>query len=796
MATSGAMSTTNQYVKYSISITQNSQNITNNTSNVTVSVRFWRTNTGYTTYGTGTVYCKIDGTTYSAGITPSQGITNSGITLFTKTLDIKHNDDGKKVLTCSAWFSINSPCSSNEQSYSQTLTTIPRASSISSISGNMIGSSVTVNISRHSDSFTHNVYYTFGDSIDILVGSGVGTSCTFTPSMSDCSYLPNSTSGTASIKVITYNGSTAIGTASKTFTLYVPDTVKPTCTMTVTDEMGYFNTYGGFIQGLSKLHVEAVGHSAYGSPIHSYAILANNIDYRTSSVTTDPITDSETTYVYCTVMDTRGRSGYIDGRYIVLAYSKPKVANVSVHRCNSDGVEDLQGEYAKISYDCSISSLDGRNTLTSVIRYKKSKDSTYTSITDIETTYTASFTDRSIIIPAETASSYDIEIYVTDNFDTIPKGTSVSSGFAFHHYKGPNVRGKNLIQVTEGTETTTSLVVYTDVEPGESYTLTVSQTLTVASTSGMMQFQHWYKFLDASNNVLQESTIAVCAFSEVNATVIKSETITAPANATQIMLDLGCYYNDSQMSTGITNWAQFEKGTEFTGYEAYIPTLLASMGLGKLAELEGGLDVGFITRFANGIKQPILTHGSDLNDIIVSNVYAGDEISSSNYSNCPLSSGSFILEVITNENGIVKQRFTSCNTNNNIVYERWKNGTWTGWHQCSFWEDTLYYDSTGSNSTITLYDTVTNFKYIEVIYRTNDWVYGSTKVHDPNGKQIQLYGTYPYNGGYLHMKNTMVTINESTISFTSYSELTFLNNTVSSLANTSNIYITKVIGYR
>ena len=94
--TSGAMSTSNTHVKYTISIVENSTNVSNNTSNVTVSVRFYRTNTGYTTFGTGTVYCTINGTTYSAAVTPSQKITNSGIVLFSKTLDIGHDSDGSK----------------------------------------------------------------------------------------------------------------------------------------------------------------------------------------------------------------------------------------------------------------------------------------------------------------------------------------------------------------------------------------------------------------------------------------------------------------------------------------------------------------------------------------------------------------------------------------------------------------------------------------------------------------------------------------------------------------------------
>ena len=50
MATSGNLSTSNKYIKYRIIVTENSTNIANNTSNVTVQVQVWRTNTGYETY--------------------------------------------------------------------------------------------------------------------------------------------------------------------------------------------------------------------------------------------------------------------------------------------------------------------------------------------------------------------------------------------------------------------------------------------------------------------------------------------------------------------------------------------------------------------------------------------------------------------------------------------------------------------------------------------------------------------------------------------------------------------------
>ena len=178
MATSGAMGTDNQYIKYAITIAQNSQNIASNTSNVTVSVRFYRTNTGYETYGNGTVYCKIDGTTYSAGVGPNQKITNAGIVLFSQTVTIGHNADGSKVLACSAWISHNR-VSSNEQSYSQALTTIPRATTPVLPNPEVtMGGNLAIQLPRASSSFTHTLQHDFAAGDWTTFATGAGSSAT------------------------------------------------------------------------------------------------------------------------------------------------------------------------------------------------------------------------------------------------------------------------------------------------------------------------------------------------------------------------------------------------------------------------------------------------------------------------------------------------------------------------------------------------------------------------------------------------------------------------------------------
>ena len=219
---SSAMSTSNQYIKYRVKLTLNSQNVTNNTSNVTVEIQVWRTNTGYTTYGHGTCYVTIDGTQYTSSITNDHKFTyNSYTVIFSRTLNITHNADGTKNLTISAYIS-HSRFSSSSQSWSTSLDTIPRASSVSvSPSSVNFGNSVTINISRHSSSFTHTLRYSVAGQSG-TIATGVGTSYSWSVPTSLINGISNDDRATCTIYCDTYSGSTNIGTKSTTVTLIIP----------------------------------------------------------------------------------------------------------------------------------------------------------------------------------------------------------------------------------------------------------------------------------------------------------------------------------------------------------------------------------------------------------------------------------------------------------------------------------------------------------------------------------------------------------------------------------------------
>jgi hypothetical protein len=456
VGTSGAMDTSNSNVKYHITINQNSQSVSNNTSNVSVFVNFWRTNTGYTTYGSGTVYCKINGTTYSASVSPSQKITSIGIDLFSKTLDIGHNSDGTKTLATSAWISNDAPLSSSEQSYSQTLTTIPRASSISSISGGTLGSSVTVNISRASSSFTHTVKYQRSDGQQFTVGTGVAISCTFTPSINDSNYLPNATSGTAKIYVDTYSGGTFIGSKSRNFTVYVPSSIIPTISSVTLSETvaGITAKFGGYVQGKSKIQGVVSASGAYSSKISAYTSTTNSQTLTTSTFTTNELVNSGSQSVSTKVRDSRGRnSSTTTTNYTVLAYTNPAITTFTAIRANSGGVADDQGTYVLCTINASISAVNNLNDKSFKIKYKKKSDSTYTSITITPSGTTYTYNTTYLVASIDVDYEYDFRLELIDYFSTVISDQSIPTAFTLMDF---NQGGRGLafgkVSATDGLE--------------------------------------------------------------------------------------------------------------------------------------------------------------------------------------------------------------------------------------------------------------------------------------------------------------------------------------------------------
>lgn len=410
------------------------QNVTNNTSKIScvmylVQASSWSLNISSRSDNTTT----INGTNFTWS---SPAISNGGgktTKLATVTSgNITHNADGTKSVTLTARFNIEATISgvyygTITASDTVTLNTIPRATqpSLSASSANM-GATVTVSMPRASSSFTHDLAYRLGSGSYVSVATGRGTSYTWTvPDVA--SQLPSATSGKLTLRCITKNGSTTIGAKYAYLTAKVPSNVVPTVgTVTLSEATsGLAAQFGAYIQGKSKLKVSIAASGAKGSTITAYSTTLLGKTYTGSSWTSPVLSGSGSISLVTKVKDSRGRWSAAKTTTIsVLAYSTPKVTALSAYRVDAAGAADEQGEYIRVDYGYSVTSLGSKNTASMVIEYKRSTEDTWAQLLT-GTALSASTSARPTTPTFSVDYQYDVRLTVTDWFGAAPTRTTI-----------------------------------------------------------------------------------------------------------------------------------------------------------------------------------------------------------------------------------------------------------------------------------------------------------------------------------------------------------------------------------
>lgn len=409
-------------VNISIEIKQNSQNLANNTSNVTVSVEALWTQGSWNATGKCTGELIIDGVSYDfAGIVFNSGQTQTGSqTIMTQTATITHAADGSKKLNCSASFVTGVSSGTVTASASKTLTTIPRATTpeVSASVLNM-GERLTISLPRAATSFTHDLAYRLNDGAYVNIATGVATSYTWTvPDLANS--LPNDPDGVITIRCITKSGSTSVGTKVVAFTARVPATVVPTISsVNVTDETPNLTAvFGAFIQSKSALSVAITASGAKGSTIKSYKTVFLDDTYTTASFSTGVVFSSGALTMVTEVTDSRGRTAKVTTNLMVLPYAPPQIQKLNVYRATEDAEPADDGAYMVLEYAYSVSTLMNKQTALAEFRYKRSADEDYVEppfLTD-----SVSATSGSVVVFRDFTFSpdytYDVQMTVTDYF--------------------------------------------------------------------------------------------------------------------------------------------------------------------------------------------------------------------------------------------------------------------------------------------------------------------------------------------------------------------------------------------
>lgn len=372
MATYG---TSNKYINYSVNSQELSYDINSNTSAVRIWIDGWRTNTGYTTTGSGTVYARINGVVYSAGITSSQKITSTPIRLGTWDVTISHDADGSKAISVTGWIS-HSQFSSSEQGYTHTLTTIPRVSGVR-CDGGTFGSALTIYFDRKSDNFTHHLYYSLNGGPETGIGADYSTSATWTPPLSLLNSVTGADSTTIMFRAYTFNGGTNIGSSTCTCTVKIPTNIVPTFTSITATPVNPFGSL--YLQGKSSIKLTINGASGvYGSTIKTYSISGGDYSYSgdKNTYTTGVVDKSGDITFTATITDSRGRTASKTVKVTVTAYTLPTLT-FETYRCDSSGTKDIiKGTYIYVKPTFTYCVITGNAIKTKSIKINNTSKST------------------------------------------------------------------------------------------------------------------------------------------------------------------------------------------------------------------------------------------------------------------------------------------------------------------------------------------------------------------------------------------------------------------------------------
>lgn len=266
------------------------------------------------------------------------------------------------------------------------LSTIPRTSSVTCTDGK-IESSISININRASDIFTHNLRYTFG-TLSGTIATGVTTSYGWTIPKSFYSQIPNSKTGQGTIYCDTYANNNLIGTSSCGLNVSTDESkCKPIVTATIVDTNQYSIALTGdenkLIRFISNPKITTVAKAKNSATITS--IKVECADGKSDTGNEVILNKVESGKFVVSATDSRKYIGFTEPNPIekeMILYI-PLTLNASFERIEPTTGEvrlSLNGNY----YNGSFGEVD--NTLIVKYRYKEKNNTEWSEYVDITPT--------------------------------------------------------------------------------------------------------------------------------------------------------------------------------------------------------------------------------------------------------------------------------------------------------------------------------------------------------------------------------------------------------------------------
>ncbi len=406
-----------------LEVTQNSQSVVNNTSNVTVAMKLKRNDgysaSAYNLYASdNTVSLSVGGVSRVSGNITVDTRNGATAVLASWTGNVSHNAEGALNLSIAGSFTIGgADLQGGSVSVSYKCTDIPRASSFT-LSASRVnpGESVTVSITVKSSTFSHIVKYSAGShSGSVSAAAGV-TSASFSIPASWFNSFTTSAAFSVTVTLETRKGTTLVGKATDTLRVVAPDTNDfiPDFSISLSDVGALPSGIIGYVKGKSVLKVATQNVSMkYGATLKSVSVSVGGIT-KTALPATFSLNTAGTVEVFVKLTDSRNMVRAYTQNISVYNYVAPSVSITSLTRCNSDGTENNAGTYAKLRLILNYVSVNSQNTVTLKIKHRKSGEDEGT-----EATYAAATT---LVLSGfgDITTSYIVDVSITDTFTSRP----------------------------------------------------------------------------------------------------------------------------------------------------------------------------------------------------------------------------------------------------------------------------------------------------------------------------------------------------------------------------------------
>lgn len=224
--------------------------------------------------------------------------------------------------------------------------------------------------------------------------------------------FPSVTTISATATVTTYNGDTAVGTASAAVTITADDGMRPQIAegwaTAAPYNIGAVAGLTGYIAGYSQAEMSfdtAKLSQAAGAALASVTVTCSGSAITAAPYRTPILLDAAD--VVCTAADSRGRTATQTIRIEPMAYAPPALSQVQILRCTAAGVEAEDGNHYSAKATAILSALGGQNTLTLTAAHKIQGG-----VYGTETALTSG--EAAIIGTISPDSTYQVRITATD----------------------------------------------------------------------------------------------------------------------------------------------------------------------------------------------------------------------------------------------------------------------------------------------------------------------------------------------------------------------------------------------